>query len=96
VPTGLSRGEQRQASAPSAEAKGAFRSGTGPSTIALRVEVSSYSSGDQTVVLDLVAVGVGHNVVTFMAAGLNPLPTPQLEQIARAGVAKMVKVSESS
>jgi hypothetical protein len=139
-----------QSAAPTAEAKGEFRSGTGLFTIALRTEVSSFTRGNQAadvrrvekvlqkcpnitmkdggqtmkvtvspltfptlgeetlatrmtvrsrgqkVTLDLVAVGIGHNVVTFWAAGLKPLATPALEQIARAGVARMAATSEPS
>ena len=62
----------------------------GEETLATRMTVRAEG---QRAVVDLVAVAIGHNVVTFTAMGRTPIATPQLEQIARTGVAKLATAS---
>ena len=47
------------------------------------------------VVLDVVFVAVGHNIVSFTAAGLQPMSGTDLEKVARAGMSKVAVASKS-
>ena len=64
----------------------------GDQTFALRVTAKS---GALTIVVDLATVAIGHNFVTFTAAGLQPLPGADLEKIARAGITKVGRAAAS-
>ena len=47
------------------------------------------------VVGDFVFVATGHNTVSFIAAGLEPMPVTELEKIARAGMTKLAVAAKS-
>ncbi len=47
------------------------------------------------VVLDVVFVAVGHNIVSFTAAGLQPMSGADLETVARAGMSKVAAAAKS-
>ena len=47
------------------------------------------------VVLDVVFVAVGHNIVSFTAAGLQPMSGTDLEKVARAGMSKVATAAKS-
>jgi hypothetical protein len=44
---------------------------------------------DLELVIDLIAISVGHNIVAITAGGLEPMPGDDLEAIARKAVAKL-------
>jgi hypothetical protein len=44
---------------------------------------------DMELVIDLIAISVGHNIVAITAGGLEPMPGDDLEAIARKAVAKL-------
>ena len=46
-------------------------------------------------VSDFVFVATGHNTVSFMAAGFEPMPGTELEKIARAGMTKLAVAAKS-
>ena len=64
----------------------------GDQTLAMRMKVKTQGISG---VADVVLVSVGHNVVSFMTAGLQPIPGPELEKIARAGVTKLGTAAKS-
>lgn len=46
-------------------------------------------------VADFVFVATGHNTVSFMAAGFEPMPVTELEKVARAGMTKLAVAAKS-
>ncbi len=64
----------------------------GDQTLAFRANAKS---GGIEIVVDIVFVAVGHNIVSFTAAGLQPLAGPEMEKIARAGLAKVATAATS-
>ena len=64
----------------------------GDQTLALR---ATGKTAELTVIVDMVFVATGHNIVSFTAAGLQPLPGAELEKIARAGMAKVATAARS-
>lgn len=63
----------------------------GDQTLAMRMNAQSDGIA---VVADLVVVATGHNIVTFTAAGLQPMPGADLEKVARTGMVKVAKAAK--
>ena len=64
----------------------------GDQTLAFRAKAKSEGI---EVVIDAVFVAVGHNVVSFTAAGLSPMAGDDLETVARAGMKKVAAAAKS-
>lgn len=64
----------------------------GDQTLAFRA--TAKSEGIE-VVVDVVFVAVGHNIVSFSAAGLQPMPGTDLEKVAHAGMRKVAAAAKS-
>ncbi|GAB3069298.1 hypothetical protein [Pedococcus soli] len=64
----------------------------GDQTLAFRAKAKSEGI---EVVIDAVFVAVGHNVVSFTAAGLTPMAGDDMEKVARAGMAKVATAAKS-
>ncbi|KQU64139.1 hypothetical protein [Phycicoccus sp. Root101] len=64
----------------------------GDQTLAFRAKAKS--DGIE-VVIDAVFVAVGHNVVSFTAAGLTPMAGDDMEKVARAGMDKVATAAKS-
>jgi hypothetical protein len=64
----------------------------GDQTLAVRV---NQKSDLMDVVGDYVFVATGHNTVSFIAAGLEPIPGAELEKIARTGMTKLAVAAKS-
>lgn len=64
----------------------------GDQTLAMRMNAKSDGIA---VVADLVVVAAGHNIVTFTAAGLQPMQGAELEKVARTGMAKVAQAAKS-
>lgn len=62
----------------------------GDQTLAFRANAKSNG-----IEVDVVFVAVGHNTVSFTAAGLQPLAGPEMEKIARTAMAKVAAAAKS-
>lgn len=63
----------------------------GDQTLAMRMTAES---GGIEVTIDAVFVAVGHNMVSYTASGLKPIPGAELEKVARAGMEKIAVVAK--
>lgn len=64
----------------------------GDETLAFRATATSEGI---EVVLDVVFIAVGHNIVSFTAGGLQPMPGTELEAVARSGMDKVAAAAKS-
>jgi len=64
----------------------------GDETLAMRLTIKTEGISG---VADLIFVAQGHNGFSLLTAGLKPVEGPTLEKIARAGVSRLTRASES-